>query len=207
MTPSRIRDPLHLRVWFSRAPHTPEPGYARRRDRLVGTTVRRGGNRAKSWRRGDGPGLIGKSFSVKGLWRRREGVEPSGDLAIPRLVLKTSGTTGHHPSPSINPGSLLRTQRAPLRGVPSPTPLRAFSCRGPTPASAASVAQRLRALHPGRYYSGLRVPSGRPETSRRAGTLPRTRTQPAALRGALHPLGSVRLPNSSIYCRDSAHEI
>src|SRR5262245_58808806 len=101
MTPSRIRDPLHLRVWFSRAPHTPEPGYARRRDRLVGTTVRRGGNRAKSWRRGDGPGLIGKSFSVSVLWRRREGVEPSGDLTIPRLVLKTSGTTGHLPSPAM----------------------------------------------------------------------------------------------------------
>ena len=32
-------------------------------------------------------------------WRRREGVEPSEDLTIPRLVLKTSGTTGHLPSP------------------------------------------------------------------------------------------------------------
>ena len=35
-------------------------------------------------------------------WRRREGVEPSGDLTAPRLVLKTSGTTGHLPSPYIN---------------------------------------------------------------------------------------------------------
>jgi len=33
------------------------------------------------------------------FWRRREGVEPSGDLTTPRLVLKTSGTTGHLPSP------------------------------------------------------------------------------------------------------------
>jgi hypothetical protein len=32
-------------------------------------------------------------------WRRREGVEPSGNLTAPRLVLKTSGTTGHLPSP------------------------------------------------------------------------------------------------------------
>ena len=32
-------------------------------------------------------------------WRRREGVEPSGGLTTPRLVLKTSGTTGHLPSP------------------------------------------------------------------------------------------------------------
>ena len=35
------------------------------------------------------------------FWRRREGVEPSGDLTTPRLVLKTSGTTGHLPSPSV----------------------------------------------------------------------------------------------------------
>ena len=34
-------------------------------------------------------------------WRRREGVEPSGDLTTPRLVLKTSGTTGHLPSPQV----------------------------------------------------------------------------------------------------------
>jgi hypothetical protein len=34
------------------------------------------------------------------IWRRREGVEPSGNLTAPRLVLKTSGTTGHLPSPS-----------------------------------------------------------------------------------------------------------
>src|SRR5262245_34721195 len=131
MTPSRIRDPLHLRVWFSRAPHTPEPGYARRRDRLVGTTVRRGGNRAKSWRRGDGPGLIGKSFSVSVLWRRREGVEPSGDLTIPRLVLKTSGTTGHLPSPLLlrgpSPGlaaSVARAPSLPLRRFLTPAPRR-----------------------------------------------------------------------------------
>ena len=34
-------------------------------------------------------------------WRRREGVEPSGDLTAPRLVLKTSGTTGRLPSPDV----------------------------------------------------------------------------------------------------------
>jgi hypothetical protein len=34
------------------------------------------------------------------IWRRREGVEPSGNLTAPRLVLKTSGTTGHLPSPA-----------------------------------------------------------------------------------------------------------
>jgi len=34
-------------------------------------------------------------------WRRREGVEPSGNLTTPRLVLKTSGTTGHLPSPVV----------------------------------------------------------------------------------------------------------
>jgi hypothetical protein len=44
-----------------------------------------------------------------GSWRRREGVEPSGDLTIPRLVLKTSGTTGHLPSPFLLQG------RYPLR--------------------------------------------------------------------------------------------
>src|SRR5262245_42622963 len=37
----------------------------------------------------------------RSMWRRREGVEPSGDLTTPRLVLKTSGTTGHLPSPRI----------------------------------------------------------------------------------------------------------
>jgi hypothetical protein len=36
---------------------------------------------------------------VREIWRRREGVEPSGDLTAPRLVLKTSGTAGHRPSP------------------------------------------------------------------------------------------------------------
>src|SRR5690349_21828738 len=35
------------------------------------------------------------------MWRRREGVEPSGNLTTPRLVLKTSGTTGHLPSPQV----------------------------------------------------------------------------------------------------------
>ncbi len=34
-------------------------------------------------------------------WRRREGVEPSGDLTAPRLVLKTSGATGRLPSPDV----------------------------------------------------------------------------------------------------------
>jgi hypothetical protein len=41
------------------------------------------------------------SISCNLPWRRREGVEPSGDLTIPRLVLKTSGTTGHLPSPTM----------------------------------------------------------------------------------------------------------
>ncbi len=35
------------------------------------------------------------------IWRRREGVEPSENLTAPRLVLKTSGTTGHLPSPLV----------------------------------------------------------------------------------------------------------
>ena len=39
----------------------------------------------------------------EGRWRRREGVEPSGDLTAPRLVLKTSGATGHLPSPCEAP--------------------------------------------------------------------------------------------------------
>jgi len=41
-------------------------------------------------------------------WRRREGVEPSGDLTAPRLVLKTSGTTGHLPSPHLKNNWLTR---------------------------------------------------------------------------------------------------
>ena len=40
-------------------------------------------------------------FLTLWFWRRREGVEPSGDLTTPRLVLKTSGTTGHLPSPLV----------------------------------------------------------------------------------------------------------
>jgi len=49
------------------------------------------------------------SSSVSTWWRRREGVEPSADLAIRRLVLKTSGATGHLPSPLITPGALPRS--------------------------------------------------------------------------------------------------
>jgi hypothetical protein len=53
------------------------------------------------------------------FWRRREGVEPSGDLTTPRLVLKTSGTTGHLPSPD-------KTQLASMpvdcgKAAPNPT--------------------------------------------------------------------------------------
>src|SRR6266545_2027260 len=44
----------------------------------------------------------------KPSWRRREGVEPSGDLTAPRLVLKTSGTTGHLPSPLLKNNWLTR---------------------------------------------------------------------------------------------------
>src|SRR6185503_3376108 len=40
-----------------------------------------------------------RTLNKNHFWRRREGVEPSGDLTAPRLVLKTSGTTGHLPSP------------------------------------------------------------------------------------------------------------
>src|SRR5262245_38775940 len=41
-------------------------------------------------------------------WRRREGVEPSGDLTAPSPVLKTGGTTGRLPSPSYAGVRLLR---------------------------------------------------------------------------------------------------
>src|SRR3990167_9227053 len=51
------------------------------------------------------------------LWRRREGVEPSGDLTIPRLVLKTSGTTGHLPSPQKPCSSLVVVLVWPKRGL------------------------------------------------------------------------------------------
>ena len=46
--------------------------------------------------------MIGQSTR---LWRRREGVEPSGDLTTPRLVLKTSGATGRLPSPRMRRSS------------------------------------------------------------------------------------------------------
>ena len=59
------------------------------------------------WTAGDGQVLVlggraAEEFAAgEARWRRREGVEPSGDLTTPRLVLKTSGTTGHLPSPRI----------------------------------------------------------------------------------------------------------
>src|SRR5918997_362585 len=43
--------------------------------------------------------LFLQDMTIDIIWRRREGVEPSGNLTAPKLVLKTSGTTGHLPSP------------------------------------------------------------------------------------------------------------
>jgi hypothetical protein len=39
-------------------------------------------------------------------WRRREGVEPSGDLTIPRLVLKTLSTRYYSLNAPKNPNNL-----------------------------------------------------------------------------------------------------
>ena len=43
-------------------------------------------------------------------WRRGEGVEPSRDLTVPRLVLKTSGATGRLPSPRRRCNRCLTTE-------------------------------------------------------------------------------------------------
>jgi hypothetical protein len=61
----------------------------------------------------------------KSFWRRREGVEPSGSLTTPRLVLKTSGTTGHLPSPLTDLGHLVtftpKNETVTARAFPSPS--------------------------------------------------------------------------------------
>lgn len=83
----------------------------------TGTGLTANSNAVSSeWRRGDpesttftlsmarrdvNASSLASANARNGRWRRREGVEPSTDHTARRLVLKTSGTTGHLPSPFV----------------------------------------------------------------------------------------------------------